>query len=122
MRKSLLLLLMAGVGLWANPSDYCPQPSWCRNGDYRGMSVGEITVCSDEILSIEDNLMASIYRQFGFLESERDLRELHRQQRAWLRERNRIADRDRMMLFYLDRIRTLADRLAEDRARLEIRR
>ena len=83
------------------------------------MSAGEITVCSDEILSIEDNLMAAIYRKFGFMESERELKELQTEQRAWLRERNRISDRDRMMLFYLDRIRALAVRLAADRTRFE---
>lgn len=119
MRKGFLFFLLLSFGLRANPSDYCPQPSWCRDGDYRGMSAGEITVCSDEILSIEDNLMAAIYRKFGFMESERELKELQTEQRAWLRERNRISDRDRMMLFYLDRIRALAVRLAADRTRFE---
>ncbi|ADV46345.1 lysozyme inhibitor LprI family protein [Nitratifractor salsuginis] len=108
---------IAGVflstALWAMPSDYCPQPPWCST-DWSLLSPGERTVCSDEILSIEDNLLSSIYRHLQFYPSI-DVDALRLEEKAWLRRRNRIADRDELMLFYLERIRVLAERLARAR-------
>ena len=97
----------------AMPSDYCPRPPWCT-GDSAQMSPGERTVCSDEILGIEENLLSSLYRHLQFYASV-DVEELRREQRAWLRIRNRLADRDDLMLLYLQRIEVLAGRLVEAR-------
>ncbi len=110
----ILLGVIAGSLLAVSmPSDYCPQPPWC-SGDRSRMSPGERTVCSDEILGIEENLLSSVYRHLEFYASI-DVEELRREQRAWLRIRNRLADRDDLMLLYLQRIEVLARRLAEAR-------
>ena len=108
----LSLFLLPAI-LSAMPSDYCPQPAWCST-DWSRLSPGERTVCSDEILSIEDNLLSSIYRHLQFYPSL-DVKALRWEERAWLRRRNRIGDRDELMLFYLERIRVLAQRLASAR-------
>jgi len=101
--------------LWANPSDYCPQPPWCYQNQSR-FSPGERTVCGDEILSIEDNLLSSIYRHLQFV--DRDMENLRREEAEWLRLRNSMQDRDLLMLLYADRIKVLSERLARDRGSL----
>ena len=116
MLKRIAFQMLAGSLLaMAMPSDYCPQPPWC-SGDPSRMSPGERTVCSDEILSIEDNLLSSVYRNLQFYPTV-DVDALRREQKAWLRIRNRLADRDDLMLLYLQRIEILARRLAEARER-----
>jgi len=114
-KRILLSILLGSLFALAMPSDYCPQPYWCA-GDRSRMSPGERIVCSDEILSIEDNLLSSVYRYLQFYPSV-DVEGLRQEQKAWLRIRNRLADRDDLMLLYLQRIEVLARRLAEARRR-----
>ena len=114
MTKRVMFSMVIGTLLAvAMPSDYCPQPPWC-SGDRSRMSPGERTVCSDEILSIEDNLLSSVYRYLQFYPTV-DVEAPRREEKEWLRIRNRLADRDDLMLLYLQRIELLARRLAEAR-------
>jgi len=114
-KRLIFSALIGSVLAGAMPSDYCPQPYWC-SADRTGMSPGERSVCSDEILSIEDNLLSSLYRYLQFYPSI-DQEALRREQKAWLKIRNRLTDRDSLMLLYLRRIEVLAKRLADARKR-----
>ena len=115
-KRVVFSIIIGSLLAVAMPSDYCPPPPWC-SGDRSRMGPGERTVCSDEILSIEDNLLSSVYRHLQFYPSV-DLEALRREQKAWLRIRDRLADRNDLMLLYLQRIEVLAGRLAEARRRV----
>ena len=113
--RFLPTLLFLPVFLLGNPSDYCPQPPWCYQDQSR-FTPAERAVCSDEILSIADNLLSSVYRHLQFVDPEPG--ELEREEAEWLRLRNSITDRDQLMLLYIRRIEVLARRLARGRGTL----
>ena len=108
MKKILLILgLLLSVSLLANEAEFYKPSFDCKNVEKNTI---EYKICTDEELASLDKQLNDIWKSFYVI-----TRELKKEQRRWLKERNNCKTTECLKQTYQERITTLQQRLKNQR-------
>jgi len=99
--KRITILLATTVLLSCSANAEC-KPNWC---DSKKLSETENIICADAMLRASDALLNSTYSALIIYSNEKD--KIKKNQKHWMRERNKLDGKNEILGSYMNRINTL---------------
>ena len=99
--KKITILLATTALLTVSANAEC-KPKWC---DSKRLSTTESIICADSMLRASDALLGSTYSALMSYSDQKN--EIRKNQKHWMRERNKLSSKNQLLKSYMGRITTL---------------